>query len=760
MVPYAKRRMDMKVRRFFAWIVTALMLLTSIALPGPLSAIREAEAATVDQASISAPAAKESTVKTDGYYDDCGWCGDNLYWDFYEYSGELIITGSGRMYDYWEDGNPWCDNGFASKVLTVSLPKGITNLGAYAFYGLTALKEITLPSTVKTIDESAFEECTALRSITLPRSVTAIGPWAFYNCSSLNNVYYQSKAEDGVKIVIQRGNSCLLNAAWHYSKPSTATLKIKTQPKSVKVDEGKTAVFKAKASGAKVIKWQYQKPNDSYWYDWGVTGESISVLGTTLYDGYRFRVAASNGSTTLYSSAATLTVKPVTLAIKSQPKSIIKVNEGKSFTVKVNAVGATCYTWWVKWADEDDWSNWSGTNTQTFTCSYPEWFDGMLIYCVVSNDRGGQIASNMATVYVNLSIKQQPKSVTIEEEDYGWFYVDAPGATAYQWQYRAPNSNYWWDWDGETSFYLCVYGSMDNSGYSFRCRVSNLSGEKYTKAAKLTVNPKIYYRALLIGESNYSSNPLYGASYNVDAMDGMLKGLNNSFTTTILKNASRSQILNGIDTAFSGASDYDVSLFYYSGHGGSSSYRPELGALCPISGSWIWMYELANKLSNVKGRVIVILDSCHSGAAIGKGDGDSQAMEDMLDTYNQSVIDAFAGAAAEKYGELATSKFVVLTSAAAAEVGWAANGWGPDGSGYPQFFYTAALIKGMGCTYPYGEYSGSMAADRNKDKLITLKEIYNYSYNQTLTWNKQRHTDTLQHSQCYGNASEVLFRRK
>ncbi len=749
----------MKARRCMAWIVTALMLLTSVALPGPLSAVREAEAATVDQALISAPAAKESTVKTDDYYDDCGWCGDNLFWEFDSSTGKVVITGSGDMYDYdpdWE--NPWVECEIASQVKEVSLPRGLTRIGDYAFYSCTALTSINLPSSVKTIGEGAFEQCQSLVSLYLPKNVTLIDAYAFTGCTKLRYVYYQSTADQRVKITIRSGNDYLLNANWTYTRNNTATLAIKTQPKSIQVNEGKTATFRVKATGAIRIDWQYQKPGSTAWYNTGVTAESYTVMGS-LNNGYRYRARVSNGSTTLYSSAATLTVKQVALAIQSNPRTV-KTAENKKVTFRVNTAGATHIQWLGKYADDDEVLV-LGTDQNSLSLYIDDsYYDGMEVWAAVSNDRGGYLESKHAQVLLRLSIANQPKNTTINEEEYAWFYVGAPGATDLQWQYRGPNSSNWTDWSGKTSSYLCVYGSLHNSGFSFRCRVSNLSGVKYSNAAKLTVKPKVHYRALLIGESNYSSKPLAGASYNVDAMNGMLKGLNNSFTTTILKDASRSQILNGISTAFSGASDYDVSLFYYSGHGGSSSYRPELGALCPISGSWIWMYELANKLSNVKGRVIVILDSCHSGAAIGKGDGDSQAMEDMLDTYNQSVIDAFAGAAAEKYGELATSKFVVLTSAAAAEVGWAANGWGPDGSGYPQFFYTAALIKGMGCTYPYGEYSGSMPADKNKNKLITLKEIYNYSYNQTLTWNKQRHTDTLQHSQCYGNASEVLFRRK
>ena len=37
----------MKPRKSLAWVVAALMLLTSIGLPGPLSALREAEAASL-----------------------------------------------------------------------------------------------------------------------------------------------------------------------------------------------------------------------------------------------------------------------------------------------------------------------------------------------------------------------------------------------------------------------------------------------------------------------------------------------------------------------------------------------------------------------------------------------------------------------------------------------------------------------------------------------------------------------------------------
>ena len=78
----------------------------------------------------------------------------------------------------------------------------------------------------------------------------------------------------------------------------------------------------------------------------GVTADSLSVMGSTRCDGYRYRALVSNGTTPpLPSSAATLTVRPVELAIKAQPRSV-KANDGKTVTFKVKAVGATRYQWY------------------------------------------------------------------------------------------------------------------------------------------------------------------------------------------------------------------------------------------------------------------------------------------------------------------------------------------------------------------------------------------------------------------------------
>ena len=1024
----------MKPRKSLAWVVAALMLLTSIGLPGPLSALREVEAASLEH--LYAPGQTTVGEKAAAKDPDAeGQCGPNLRWRFDPDSGELVVTGSGDMYDYGPDQEtPWTIDAFADDILSVSLPKGLTRIGSYAFSGCTALTSVSLPVSAKIIGERAFDQCAGLQSIVLPRSVVRIDAGAFLNCSALTDVHYQGRAEDRVKISIYGDNACLLNANWTYVKPYTAgNVRIKTQPKSLRVDEGKTAIFRVKTAGATLIRWQYLLPGeadtDDNWRDTGVTADSLSVMGSTRCDGYRYRALVSNGTTPpLPSSAATLTVRPVELAIKTQPRSV-KANDGKTVTFKVKAVGATRYQWYEITPDgREDPVGGAVFNTLGRTASRNN--DGCAYYCVIANDRGDEIASTPALMHVNITIRKQPKSVKVGEgyfarftvtaaghTDIQWerqqpgskvweevegavsetysvlaklsdtgtvyrcrlrnntsvkysskakltvtvsgitilsqpqsvavdlgcnvtFTVAALGATDFQWQYRPAGTYFWadapgddastaayavtataenngcayrclvsnsrtilssatalltvngeitivtqpqpvlarqaelvsftaeatvtvgsplyeWQWCypgsfvwhtisespspnnsiqiradasmngcayrckvlsganylytdavtltvlsivsqpvsvlvtegqtavftvtatgatgyqwecqryGETTWYA-ISGAVSSSyslvadasltGCTYRCKVSNGELCLYTDAVSLTLSTA-QYRAVLIGENDYIDSPLQGCVNDMTSMAGMLQGLSNSYAATTLPNSTKEEILSAIDTVFADATDNDISLFYYSGHGIQSYSSPGIhGALYSIDDRYITFSELASALSQVKGRVIVILDSCFSGAAIDKASGGSGNADAFLAAYNQAVIDAFSGyylaadgPAAAKSGELAQSKFIVITASSKTETSWDGS---YDGSGYRQGQFTAAFIQGMGCTYPNGAYSGSMPADTDHDDSITLGEIYRYTCDTTEYWSDH------QHAQCYGSDSEVLFLRK
>ena len=76
---------------------------------------------------------------------------------------------------------------------TVSVPSEIndnpvTVIGEKAFYGNTAMTEVTIPNSVKTIGSNTFSHCTALETVNLPDSIKYLNNGLFSYCTSLKNV--------------------------------------------------------------------------------------------------------------------------------------------------------------------------------------------------------------------------------------------------------------------------------------------------------------------------------------------------------------------------------------------------------------------------------------------------------------------------------------------------------------------------------------------------------------------------------------------
>ena len=97
--------------------------------------------------------------------DESGTCGDNLTWTYYESTHSLVITGSGDMYDYPEKYDvskyvstaPWYK--YCNDMVSVTLPKGLNNIGEGAFLGCSSMTSVTIPNSVMSISEYAFYKC-------------------------------------------------------------------------------------------------------------------------------------------------------------------------------------------------------------------------------------------------------------------------------------------------------------------------------------------------------------------------------------------------------------------------------------------------------------------------------------------------------------------------------------------------------------------------------------------------------------------------
>ncbi|MBA7514588.1 hypothetical protein ES705_06620 [subsurface metagenome] len=258
-------------------------------------------------------------------------------------------------------------------------------------------------------------------------------------------------------------------------------------------------------------------------------------------------------------------------------------------------------------------------------------------------------------------------------------------------------------------------------------------GVTKTTPAEITVGTvtqnEVVYRALCVGVGDYiqgSDNDLSAPPYDVDKIRQILQQCRFSTSNTIFSNisylkdwqATKSNILQGIASIFSGADSDDVSYFYFSGHGslvGNTSY------ICPADmtsfvDSVISVNELENTLRSIPGTKVVFIDACHSGGFIGKGVEEMQISKEKLESFNDEVINVFSQA--EYKGLLTTNEYKVLTSCHYYQECMELSPVTP-GDFDPFGVFTLALCAGC-------EYYGSYPADTNLDTAVSLQEAYLY----------------------------------
>ena len=113
---------------------------------------------------------------------------NNVTWSLN--NGVLTISGTGAMEDYSAQGSPWYAS--ADSITSIVVQKGITRIGAHAFYGCSKAVSASIANTVTSIGNSAFYHCQKLESITIPSSVTSIDHHAFNSCYSLAKIQIPS----------------------------------------------------------------------------------------------------------------------------------------------------------------------------------------------------------------------------------------------------------------------------------------------------------------------------------------------------------------------------------------------------------------------------------------------------------------------------------------------------------------------------------------------------------------------------------------
>ena len=226
------------------------------------------------------------------------------------------------------------------------------------------------------------------------------------------------------------------------------------------------------------------------------------------------------------------------------------------------------------------------------------------------------------------------------------------------------------------------------------------------------------WRALLVGEQNYAENVAAvrtGSIHSVSGMRSMLENLSFDgarFQVNTLLDASRDEVLAGIENGFYEAGDRDLSLFYITCHG---YYAGGMTCLQMYDGSILAAAELAQALRRVRGDVLVVIDCCGSGGVIARASSTADILKGIGGVFDGNLGPSVMG----------TSRFRVLASAALEQESYRVSFNSSAGESDMSTVFARALCEAGGWSIDRGTGT-ALRADRNYDGRVTLTELYTY----------------------------------
>ena len=603
-----------------------------------------------------------------------------------------------------------------------------------------AVKKVTITAPRTTVDLAGAQTATVkLKASASPAAAAQDFEW---KSSSKAVATVNSK---GVVKVLRTGTVKITATATDGSKKkasvtievvdSTQKVRIDRQPESANVPMNDTAVFRVEASGSRLsYQWWCIPKGASDWVQCSGSGaqtDTFRVAATADTDGNQYCCMVSDmfGNYEQSDTAVLTVVSPLTIV--SQPQHV-SADDGSivSFYFGVSGTGLS-YQWYSAMPGDSEWTPVADGTSDTLSFTMTEDKDGMNVYCMASDLMSNYVNSDVAVVSLNLipdiTITQQPGNATAYAGDQAVFRIKASGSKlSYYWYHMLPGDAGWTLYPDAHSDTLAVPVREQDNGMYVVCMITNPLGKTVqSDAVTLSVPVKPVFRALLIANGAYSAaNQLPSTYTDAKAIKYALENaLRHPYSVTYRTDCTASQILSAIGSAYAGAKDTDVSLFFFDGHGGETEHNtdPWCGSLgCP-DGSFVTPAELAQALGAVPGKVIVIVSACHSGALIGKGTAEPSAGGPSA--FNKAFIQPFRkyklSGIQSNYGELANNKFIVLTACHSSETSVSYS----EGSGSS---FPWAIVNALGCTWPGTAYGGSSPADRDGNKVLTLGECWSY----------------------------------
>ena len=636
----------------------------------------------------------------------------------------------------------------------------VSNIAGTVYSDMATLRKMTAP-TITTQPQSVTAAAGTTATFTIAASGDGLnyqwqycanesGAWVDSSATSGKTKTYTVNARaaiDGYQYRCKVSNS----AGTVYSSIVTLTVVTKptitTQPTNVTAADGTTATFTVAASGTGLsYQWQYRTSASGAWKDSTSPSGKMSaytVNARAAINGYQYRCKVSNSAGTVYSSIVTLTVA-TTPTITTQPTNVTAA-AGTTATFTIAASGTDLqYQWQYRVSASSAWMDTTeaGGKTNTYTVNARAAINGYQYRCRVYN-AAGEVYSDVVTLSTHLD----PPTITAATVmgtmvTLTWSAV--PAAASYTVYLAKSGDALEAHESGITGTTLTISGLDKNTSYNFA--VDAVADALTARSTAVTVTTEdITYRALLIGEENFSKRCTRNRG-DVGLMSNMLSSVKGPdggrYSIETCYDVDNSAIHSAIFSTFSGADSDDVSLFFIASHGVTSDADGTYaGALLTLvnggpSTEYLPLETLASWLGLVPGKVIVILGSCGSGAAVFEG-ADSQngiaanAAQADPDAFNEAVVQAFAGedrlvlSGEHTYyfgenggdatlqfnlGDFCTSKFYVLTASRHQELSWGSERERCN-------IFTKHLIAGV---------SNTMPADTDGDSAVTLHELFLY----------------------------------
>lgn len=161
-------------------------------------------------------------VQTVMLHENVYYIGNKAFYNCADLQAVLRSTGVTSAGAFAFEGTPFIENKssdfitlngillrYQGKDASVTVPKDISSLAPYAFYGNTDIQSVAFEGDTSEIGEGAFYGCSSLVNADIPKSVTTIGAYAFYDTPWLNGQWGQVISEGGILIAYNGGEEAV-----------------------------------------------------------------------------------------------------------------------------------------------------------------------------------------------------------------------------------------------------------------------------------------------------------------------------------------------------------------------------------------------------------------------------------------------------------------------------------------------------------------------------------------------------------------------